>query len=181
MIKFDIAILGWLQNHLIPDSIPFFQFISDTTTLVSVAVVSLILLLSIIKKSKTTRVKVFLLAIVLILVALMSQGLKFFIERDRPFKTYPHIEKLSEAGSSSFPSGHAMEAFALATALSLLFPKKKTIIPVFLWAILVAYSRMALGVHYPSDVLAGILIGILLGWIVPWIFKRTGFIQLPLN
>jgi undecaprenyl-diphosphatase len=60
----------------------------------------------------------------------------------------------------------------MATALSLSFSKKKIIIPVYLWAMLVAYSRMALGVHYPSDVLAGIIIGTFIGWTVPWIFNR---------
>ena len=47
---------------------------------------------------------------------------------------------------------------------------KKIIIPVYLWATLVAYSRIALGVHYPSDVLAGMVIGTFIGWVVPGVF-----------
>ncbi len=115
-----------------------------------------------------------ILALVLILVAMVSQGLKALVYRERPFVTHPSIEKLSEAGSSSFPSGHTLEAFAIAAALSLLFSRKQVVIPVYIWAMLVAYSRMALGVHYPSDVLAGIFIGTFIGWIVPWIFQRIG-------
>jgi len=118
------------------------------------------------------RKQFYKLAIVLILVAIVSQGLKALIYRERPFITHPFIEKLSEAGSSSFPSGHTLEAFAIAAAISLLISKKKIVIPVYIWAILVAYSRMALGVHYPSDVLAGIIIGTFIGWVVPWIFQR---------
>lgn len=118
------------------------------------------------------RKQFYTLAIVLILVAIVSQGLKALIYRERPFITHPFIEKLSEAGSSSFPSGHTLEAFAIAAAISLLISKKKIVIPVYIWAILVAYSRMALGVHYPSDVLAGIIIGTFIGWVVPWIFQR---------
>ena len=115
-----------------------------------------------------------MLVIVLLLVALVSQGLKSVIVRDRPFTTYPYIEKLSSGGDSSFPSGHTLEAFAMAATVSFMFRRKKIIFPVYIWAILVAYSRMALGVHYPSDVLAGIMIGTLIGWFVPWIFRRMG-------
>jgi undecaprenyl-diphosphatase len=171
---YDIALLTWLHDHPIPYSIPVLQFISNSTTFISVALVLIILIISIIRKSKPLRMKFFLLTVVLILVTVVSQGLKYFIDRERPFTTYPYIEKLSAGGDSSFPSGHTMEAFALAAALSLLFSKKKIVIPVYIWAICVAYSRMALGVHYPSDVFAGMLIGTFIGWFVPWVFKRMG-------
>ena len=168
----DIAILNWLHSHTIPNSIPVLQFISYTTTFISLSMALIVLITAIITKSKPLLKQFFTLAVVLILVAIVSQGLKALIFRERPFVTHPHIEKLSEAGSSSFPSGHTLEAFAVATALSLLFSRKKVVIPVFIWAILVAYSRMALGVHYPSDVLAGIILGTFIGWIVPWMFRR---------
>jgi membrane-associated phospholipid phosphatase len=63
------------------------------------------------------------------------------------------------AGSPSFPSGHTSDAFATATSLSIAFPKWYVIAPSFLWACSVGYSRMDLGVHYPSDVMAGAIIG----------------------
>jgi membrane-associated phospholipid phosphatase len=166
-------LLNWLHNHLIPHSIPFLQAISDTTTLVSIALVSLVIILASVKRSKLLLMQFFMLVTVLLLVLLVTQGLKGLIDRDRPFTTYPHIEKLSSGGDSSFPSGHTLEAFAMATAISLLFSRKKIIIPVYIWAFLVAYSRMALGVHYPSDVLAGIIFGMSVGWVVPWFFRRT--------
>ena len=117
--------------------------------------------------------KFIVVAVTLIVVPVISQGLKFFIDRERPFITYPFIEKLSTGGDSSFPSGHTMEAFALAAALSSLFSGKRIIFPVYAWALLVGYSRLALGVHYPSDIAAGIVIGSLIGWVVPWIVKKT--------
>jgi len=169
---FDITILNWLNHHLIPHSVPVLRIISYTTTYISIAAVLIVLIISIVKRSKSIRIQFFVLSSVLILVAVASQGLKTFVYRDRPFTTYPFIEKLSEGGGSSFPSGHTLEAFAIATALSLLFVKKKIVIPVILWAMLVAYSRMALGVHYPSDILAGIIIGTFIGWSVPWCFNR---------
>jgi membrane-associated phospholipid phosphatase len=167
----DITILNWLHNHLIPHSIQVLQAISNSTTFISIALAFFVLMVSIFTRSKLILKQFLVLAFVLILVAIVSQGLKAIIYRERPFVTHPYIEKLSDAGSSSFPSGHTLEAFAMATALSLIFSRKKIVITAYLWAMLVAYSRMALGVHYPSDVLAGIFIGTFIGWIVPWIFK----------
>lgn len=89
----------------------------------------------------------------------ISTVLKYGIKRERPFYTYPEIEKLTSAGSPSFPSGHTSDAFSVATSLSLAFPKWYVIAPAFVWAGAMGYSRMHLGVHYPSDVLAGALIG----------------------
>lgn len=90
----------------------------------------------------------------------LSTTLKYSINRPRPFVTYPDIQKATKTFDPSFPSGHTTSAFALATALSLNYPKWYVIVPSYSWAITVAYSRMHLGVHYPSDVLVGILIGI---------------------
>ncbi len=89
----------------------------------------------------------------------ISTMLKYGINRPRPFVKYPDIDKQTSAGSPSFPSGHTSDAFSLATSLSLAYPKWYIIVPAYIWAGTVAYSRMDLGVHYPSDVLAGILIG----------------------
>jgi len=169
---FDIALLNWFNHHLIPNSLPALQLISDTTTYASIAMVLVVLIASIVKRSKLLRRHFFTLAVVLIVVAAVTQGMKTIISRERPFNTYPFIEKLTDGGDSSFPSGHTLEAFAVAAALSFLFSKKKTVLLVYIWAVLVAYSRMALGVHYPSDVLAGMLIGTFIGFGVPWLFNR---------
>ena len=169
---YDIAILNWLHENTVPHSIPVLQVISFTTTYISIIVALVILAISIVKRSAEIRRKFFILASVLIMVLIVSQGLKALIYRERPFEALPNIEKLSEAGSSSFPSGHTLEAFAVAMALAFLFSGKKIAIPAFAWAALVAYSRIALGVHYPSDVLAGLFIGIFIGWIVPWVFQK---------
>jgi membrane-associated phospholipid phosphatase len=89
----------------------------------------------------------------------ITNAMKYSINRDRPFVTYPDIYKKAKAGSPSFPSGHTSAAFATATSVSLSYPKWYIIVPSYLYAGTVAYSRMDLGVHYPSDVLAGAVIG----------------------
>jgi membrane-associated phospholipid phosphatase len=90
---------------------------------------------------------------------------KYTINRQRPFESYPDIEKETGGGSPSFPSGHTSDAFALATSLSLTYPKWYIIAPSFVWAGAVGYSRMDLGAHYPSDVLAGAILGASCAWI----------------
>jgi membrane-associated phospholipid phosphatase len=90
---------------------------------------------------------------------------KYAFNRPRPFETYSFIEKESYGGSPSFPSGHTSEAFALATSVSLNYPRWYIIAPSFLWAGAVGYSRMDLGVHYPSDVLAGAVLGAGCAWL----------------
>lgn len=99
-------------------------------------------------------------------------GMKFAFNRPRPFTTYSFIEKKSAGGGPSFPSGHTSSAFATATSLSLCYPKWYIIAPTFLWASAVGYSRMELGVHYPSDVLAGAVLGIGSSWVMWKINKR---------
>lgn len=93
----------------------------------------------------------------------LALGLKYTVKRDRPFITYP-VDFDDKTGhdysdSYSFPSGHTTTAFATATALTLDYPKWYVIVPSYAYAGTVAYSRMHLGVHYPSDVLTGALIG----------------------
>jgi membrane-associated phospholipid phosphatase len=86
--------------------------------------------------------------------------LKISIQRERPFETYAdEVTKYSSGGSYSMPSGHTSTVFAAATSVSILYPKWYIIAPSYLFAASVGYSRMYLGVHYPSDVLIGAIIG----------------------
>lgn len=91
---------------------------------------------------------------------IVAVGMKYAFNRKRPYVTYPDlISNLTKENTPSFPSGHASSAFATATSLSLMYPRWYVIAPSFLWAGAVGYSRMELGAHYASDVLAGAIMG----------------------
>jgi membrane-associated phospholipid phosphatase len=100
------------------------------------------------------------------LAAATTLALKHAVGRDRPFVSVPRIANRGQSDlisdhvdPNSFPSGHTTMAFALATSASLSEPRWYVIAPAMTWATAVAASRMWLGVHYPSDVLAGAAIG----------------------
>jgi len=102
----------------------------------------------------------------------ITTGLKYAVNRPRPFVTYPDIIKKGNAGSKSFPSGHTSSAFALATSISLEYPKWYFVAPSFIWSTTVGYSRMRLGVHYPTDVFAGAIVGAGCAWASWWLNKK---------
>lgn len=173
LYEYDAAWFLWLNHHRIPNSVPVLQFISDTTTFTSIGLILSIFIASIIKRSKILRKSWITLAISITLVALSTQVIKSCVNRERPFKVLPSVEKLSTGGDASFPSGHTAEAFAMASAISLLFRKRWVATVITLWAIVVAYSRIALGVHYPGDVLGGALLGVFVGSLVVVILNRS--------
>jgi membrane-associated phospholipid phosphatase len=119
----------------------------------------LFLAYGIIRKSAILRQKAIFIICSVLLSATLCTIFKHIFDKERPFKTYQFIHNLVNAGSASFPSGHTSDAFVLATAISLAFPNRLVIFSMYFWATLVGYSRIYLGVHYPSDVLAGAILG----------------------
>ncbi len=83
---------------------------------------------------------------------------------DNPLSELVRIVNGYRGGAFGFPSCHASNTFALATATALLLRRGAYPIFIFLWAAAQCYSRIYLGVHYPGDILAGATVGILLGW-----------------
>ncbi|MBU3677478.1 MAG: phosphatase PAP2 family protein [Chitinophagaceae bacterium] len=102
--------------------------------------------------------------------------LKRMFNRPRPALTYPDIRAYELETKYSFPSGHTSNAFVTATSLSLAFKKWYVVVPAYAWATGVGYSRMHLGMHYPTDVLAGALVGAGSAWVCyqgnKWLQKR---------
>ncbi|OGG49524.1 hypothetical protein A3F28_00275 [Candidatus Uhrbacteria bacterium RIFCSPHIGHO2_12_FULL_57_11] len=93
--------------------------------------------------------------------------------RPRPFVVFSDINKLIEksADSPAFPSGHAVAGFAIAYGLFLWNRRVGTV--ALILAAIIGIGRVAVGVHYPSDIIAGALLGILASWLVWRITKRV--------
>ena len=155
----DIDLLKEINLNRNKSLDPTFRFITNSASPVSIATPVILNSIGLIKKDSTIRNKGIYIGETFLVSAFISTMLKYSVNRDRPFVTYPFIEKASSGGSPSFPSGHTSTAFSTATTLSMSFPKWYVIAPSFIWASAVGYSRMDLGVHYPSDVLVGAIIG----------------------
>jgi membrane-associated phospholipid phosphatase len=96
----------------------------------------------------------------------INYGIKLLVRRPRP--VLEGLPPLGGAPSSlSFPSAHATSSFAVATAMCRVDPAMAA---TFAVAFALALGRPYLGMHYPSDVLAGALLGVVLGLIVPLSF-----------
>lgn len=112
------------------------------------------------------------------LTAATTMGLKSIIARPRPWVDHRNnLQCLQHVGSYSFPSGHTSFTFSTATTLTLLYPKWYVAVPAYLWAGAVGFSRLYIGAHYPSDVIAGAALGagcaILAHVLTPYIDKDS--------
>jgi undecaprenyl-diphosphatase len=88
-----------------------------------------------------------------------SALLKLWFERDRPPVADPLPEPLVDTPATySFPSGHATVSFACATTLALAVPRLA--VPLYALAVLISFSRVYVGVHFPLDVVAGAVLGV---------------------
>lgn len=119
-----------------------------------------------------------IVALTLIISTSIGEGIiKHTVKRVRPCNCISNINLLiSKPMSYSFPSGHTLSSFAVAEMLSMFFIRYKLIFIVI--AILIAFSRLYLYVHYPSDVLAGVIIGILCSKLIYILFQKGYLLKL---
>jgi undecaprenyl-diphosphatase len=114
-------------------------------------------------------------------LAVVVMVIKFIVRRERPMGDWGSIYRNTDP--HSFPSGHAARAFLIAMITSVLSPLPWLAPVVWVWAPLVALARVAMGVHYMSDVLAGAVLGVLIAlaglqFYLPlhtWFAGLTGF------
>jgi undecaprenyl-diphosphatase len=101
--------------------------------------------------------------------------IKPLVPRMRPCNQNVHIENarflIGRKGSPSFPSSHAMNMFAQAMLLTLLYRRKWVGIIAFSFASIIGFSRIYVGVHYPLDVLAGVVFGMMVGGLVHYVYR----------
>lgn len=102
--------------------------------------------------------------------------LKNLVARSRPFFFNTAVDLLISVPTDySFPSGHTMSSFT--AAVILYHADKRLGIPALILAFLIAFSRLYLYVHFPSDVIAGALIGIAIGFVVWAVGNRITYFK----
>jgi membrane-associated phospholipid phosphatase len=136
-----------------------FRGVTNSIYVVTPAVPLMLFGYGFLNKNPSARRNALVISASLLTSASSCEILRYSIKRPRPFRTYPDIQNVTSSRGPSFPSGHTTAAFSLATSMSLAYPEWYVIAPSFLWAAAVGYSRMDLGVHYPSDVLFGAVLG----------------------
>ena len=98
--------------------------------------------------------------------------LKNLVARPRPFAVINALTPLiAKPTDFSFPSGHTTVSFAVALVIARMLPKKYGV-PAVILAALVAFSRLYLGVHYPTDVLAGFVVALVGSTLAVWIVRK---------
>ncbi len=164
--NFDINLLKNINQDRNQNLDKHLQTISKSVYPLSVALPISLLGIGLIKHDKTLQRQGLVTFASLAVSMGTTYTLKKIINRDRPYIKYPSlVQPVYIEDDPAFPSGHTTAAFSTATSLSLTFKKWYVVVPAYTWASAVAYSRLHLGVHYPSDVLAGAAIGAGSAWL----------------
>ncbi len=169
MIQFfknlDISLFYFI-NHNLKNS--FFDFLMPIVTNVKnfYLVFFILWLLMIFSKNYRFRIAGWTILITLIFSDILSSKiLKHIFLRPRPFETLEGVYKLVCSAGPSLPSSHAVNSFTAATLIMLFFKRPLYTIISYTIATLSAFSRVYVGVHYPSDVVFGAIIGFFIGWV----------------
>jgi len=130
---------------------------------------------------KYKRKLIVILLFVILAVTLsdrLSVAVKNTVKRPRPcheksLEGMVHTVKGKCGGQYGFVSSHASNSFMVALFSLLLIRKRWYTVSIILWALVVGYSRIYLGVHYPGDVVAGSALGALAGWFTIFLYNLT--------
>ena len=156
----DLSVLDALQNCRTAGLDAFFSTITHIGDggIFWIALAALLLCIP-----KTRKLGLCVAAALLFDVLLCNVLIKPAVDRVRPYAVRDVILLIRQPTDASFPSGHAAAAFAVSTALAL--RRSRLAIPAVILATVIAFSRLYLYVHYPTDVFAGIALGALCGWL----------------
>ena len=169
-MKMELQILDWIQQMRTPVGDVWMVFISRLGNAGMIWILFTCLLLMI---PRTRRWGAALAAALCLDAIICNILLKPMVCRIRPCDVNQTVQLIiARPADYSFPSGHTAASFAAVAALYFAGAKKwwKITLPL---AILMAFSRMYLYVHYPTDVLGGLIIGLLCGWIADMIIQKV--------
>jgi undecaprenyl-diphosphatase len=139
---------------------------------------AVVIILLYIKGDREQRKTAILMIMLFLILTFLAVSSKILNNRQRPYEVIQGVDLLvSKESDTSFPSGHALIVSGGATLLWLRERKRWAIIAAF-EAALVSFSRVYVGVHYPSDVVGGILLGVIFAILLVLIDQKTGFFKL---
>lgn len=168
MVNFEIEILNSIQSTI---SNPFFDTVMPYITYLGsggIIWIAMAVIMLISQKNRKTGIKI---AVALILSLIVCNFiLKPLTARVRPYGITEISLLIGEPSGASFPSGHASASFAAAVVL--MINKSRIRYAALVLAVLIAFSRLYLYVHYPSDVLAGAALGTALAFAADWIVNK---------
>jgi undecaprenyl-diphosphatase len=172
-MSLDVAVFSLLNNYAGASSVFDAALVFFANYLQYVLAFSFVLLLYISAYPRRIKIKIFWTTILAGGIALfgITSLIRLLYHRPRPFITLDARYLFTEQ-SWSFPSAHAAFFFAVAAAIFLY--NKKWGIGFFLAAVIMNISRVIAGVHYVSDILAGMAVGIVTACIVYYIAQKTG-------
>lgn len=173
--NFDIGILNFIRDNL---SSPFMdKFMTFITYLGDNGVIWIAIGIILLIQRKYRKIGLILLLGLLLNAILGEVIIKNIVQRPRVFNTYPDINIIIKGPTSfSFPSGHTASSFVAAAILGYYIKDIKYI--VYCFAALIAFSRLYLYVHYPTDIIGGILLGTISAIITIKIAKSEKFKKL---
>lgn len=157
----DVQLFRTINNQQNPSRYGLFEYVDHASLPTFGAVPLGFVVVGALVHDRTAADAGVLTAVSQVTTLALTAVMKEVVGRKRPFETLPDVRVKHQwsAGGKSLPSGHASQAFAIATLLSLRYSRASITVPVFLWASAIGYARIYLGLHYPSDVLAGALVG----------------------
>jgi undecaprenyl-diphosphatase len=127
--------------------------------------------------AKQTVIIVLFVAVLLAINNTITEAFKTYFERLRPcndLQIKDIIRNVKPSNSFSFFSGHSSNTMAVALFLFLILKKEYRYFGfIFLWPVIFAYSRIYLGLHFPSDILCGYTCGLIMGFITFKIYQKT--------
>ena len=154
----------------------FHKGLSKINSPLCLAVPAGLFITGLIEKDRTLKENALFITESIVISSLTTWTMKSVIKRDRPAIHDPSFIAVMDEHSYSFPSGHTSEAFSMATSLSIKYRQWYVVVPAFAYAGLAGYSRLYLGVHFPTDVLAGALVGSGSAWLTwklnQWLHRK---------
>lgn len=166
----DGSILIWIQDNIRQEWLtPVMKVI---TSLGNAGLVWIALSVVLVCFRKTRRAGIGCAIALICSLIINNLILKNLVARTRPYEVVDGLKLLvAKASDYSFPSGHSGSSFAASVVMLRLLPKKFGI-PAIILATLIALSRLYVGIHYPTDVLAGIITGTICGIIAIKLSKK---------